>query len=182
MDYPDEKTHAITVDDPLNTNETVIIPLALKGVTIYFSYREPKASEYEYGSIPYIGITGEVSVRESSETVFEEQEDEMTDFRGEVISSDSALRRWRITNYLSTSEFHALDFTDDENFYKALNAKFNVDKVGASKGRHGVTSESLSQKWSISPEVARIIVQHTTKRGIRTILHLPLLRQFKTNY
>ena len=54
-------------------------------------------------------------------------------------------------------------------------------KVGESKGRHGVTSESLSKKWFISPEAARITVQHNTQRWIRTILHPSLSQQFNTN-
>ena len=74
-----------------------------------------------------------------------------------------------------------MDFTDGENFYKALTAKVNVAKVGASKGRHGVTLEYLSQKWLISPEAARITVKHITHRGIRTILHPYLSGKFNTN-
>ena len=42
-----------------------------------------------------------------------------------------------------------------------------------------VNSESLSQKWLISPEVARRTVQHTMQRGKRTILYPSLTRQFK---
>ena len=95
----------------------------------------------------------------------------MTDFRGEVIISGTITRGQHIINYLSTSIDHAVDFTDDDNFYKTLNAKANMDKVGESKGRHGVTSDPLSQKWLISPEADRRTVQNTTQRGIRTILH-----------
>ena len=66
----DEKTHAIIVDDPLNTNEPLIIPLVLKGVTSYFMYRNPIASEYEDESIPYIDMTSKVPVWEPLETGF----------------------------------------------------------------------------------------------------------------
>ena len=45
---PDDKTHAIIVYDPLNSNEPLIIPLVLKGVTSCFPSRKPRASEYEY--------------------------------------------------------------------------------------------------------------------------------------
>ena len=53
--------------------------------------------------------------------------------------------------------------------------------VGESKGRHGINSESLYQKWLVSPEAAIITVQHTTERGVRKILHPSLSRQFKIN-
>ena len=74
-----------------------------------------------------------------------------------------------------------MDFTDYDNFYKSLKDKANVAKVGASKGRHGVTLESLSQKCLFSPEESRRTVQHTTHRGIRKVLHPSLSIQFKTN-
>ena len=105
----------------------------------------------------------------------------MTDFRVEVINNETITRgRW-IVNSLSTSKDHAVDFIYDNNFYKALNAKVNVAKVGAYKGIHRVTSESLSYKWLIFLEAARRKVQHTTQLRIRTILHPYLSRQFITN-
>ena len=55
-----------------------------------------------------------------------------------------------------------MDFTDEDNFYKELNAKVDVAKVGASKGGHGVTLESLYHKCFISPEADIRTVQHTT--------------------
>ena len=63
----------------------------------------------------------------------------MTDFRRSVINNETITRGRRIINYFSTSEDHAVDFTNEDNFYKALTAKVNVAKVGVSKGRHGVT-------------------------------------------
>ena len=63
----------------------------------------------------------------------------MTNFRVEVISSETIARGRRIINSLSTGEDNAVDFTDDNNFFNALNAKVNIARVGASKGRHGVT-------------------------------------------
>ena len=54
-------------------------------------------------------------------------------------------------------------------------------RVGASKVRHGVTLESLSQKCFILSDAKRITKKQTTQRGKRTILHSYLSRQFKTN-
>ena len=77
---------------------------------------------------------------EPSETSFVEQEDEMTYFRGQVISSETIARGQKIINFLSTGEDDAVDFTDYENLFNVVNAKVNVERVGASKGRHGVNS------------------------------------------
>ena len=64
----------------------------------------------------------------------------MTNFRGEVISSETTARGRRLINSLSTGEDDAVDFTDYENLFNVVNAKVNVERVGASKGRHGVNS------------------------------------------
>ena len=87
----------------------------------------------------------------------------MTDFSVEVISSDTIARARLILNSLSISEEDVIDFTDDNNIFNAINAKVNMAMVEAPKGRHDITSESLSQKWLISLEAARRTVQHTTQ-------------------
>ena len=103
----------------------------------------------------------------------------MINFRGEFIISETITRGQRIIHFLSTGEDDAVDFMDDKKFFNALNDKVNVARVGVSKGIHGFTLESLSQKWLISPEVARRTVQHTTQRGKRTILYPSLTPRFK---
>ena len=108
----DKNTTAIIVDDPLNPNEPLVIPLALKGVMRYFLYRNSKESEYEDESIPQIDTRREAPVWDTSDTSFAEQEDTINDFRGEVISSENITRGRRIINPLSTSKYHAVDFTE----------------------------------------------------------------------
>ena len=75
----------------------------------------------------------------------------MTDFRGKVIRNETIARRQRFVNFLSASEEDAVDFIDDKILFDALNAKVNVTRVGVSKGKHGVTSDSLYQKCLTSP-------------------------------
>ena len=40
----DENNHSIIFYDPLNLNEPLVIPLALKGVMSYFPSRKPRVS------------------------------------------------------------------------------------------------------------------------------------------
>ena len=87
----------------------------------------------------------------------------MTDFKGEVISSDTISKGHGIINDLSNGEDDAVNFTDDANFFHVINAKVNVARVGASKGRHDVTSNSLPHNWLITMEAARITVKHTNQ-------------------
>ena len=62
VEDPDEKTHTIIANDPLNPNEPLVILLALKEVTNYLPSRNPRASEYEYESIPHIDTTSKAPV------------------------------------------------------------------------------------------------------------------------
>ena len=62
MEDIDEKTHTIIVDDPLNPNAPLVIPLVLKRVTSYLPSRKPRASEYENFSIINIDMTGKATV------------------------------------------------------------------------------------------------------------------------
>ena len=59
---PDENTHSIIVDDLFNPNEPLVIPLALKGITIYFLSRKARVCEYEDETIPHIDMTSEALV------------------------------------------------------------------------------------------------------------------------
>ena len=172
----DENTHFIIVDDPLNPNEPLIIPLVLKEVTSYLSSRKPKKSEYGDNLIPHIDMTSKAPAWKTSDTSFSDQEAEMTDLRGLFISSENITRGQRIINYISICEDDVVDFTDDENFFNALNDKVNVDRVESSKRRHGVTSKSLSQKLLIFPDSERRTEHNSTQRGIRTIIHPSLSR------
>ena len=54
-------------------------------------------------------------------------------------------------------------------------------RLGAPRGNHGVTYESLSQKYLIAPEAAKILVQKINQQGIRKILHLYLSRLLNKN-
>ena len=59
-------------------------------------------------------MTSKAPVWGPYETVFAELEDSMAEFRGEVIVSETIVRGRRIINSLSTSEYDAVGFTDDE--------------------------------------------------------------------
>ena len=95
----------------------------------------------------------------------------MPHFSGKFIRNKNITRGQRIINSPSTGKEYAVYFTDNENFFDEFNAKANVARLVISKGKHSVTSKSLSHKWWISPEVNKRTVKHTTQQGIRTILH-----------
>ena len=150
-----EKTLGIIVDDPVNPNETLIIPLVLKGVTSYLTSGKPRPSEYEDELIPRIDMTSNEPVWGPSETNFANRENAMIIFGGEVISSETIASGKRIINTLSVGEDDAVDFRDDNKFFNGITTKFNVDIVDMSKGIYSLNSKSLSQKRLISMESER---------------------------
>ena len=99
---PDERTHAVVVDDPVS-NEPLIIPLEIKGVTSFFPTRKPTRQEYEEDSIPKINMTSELPDWEPSTADFAEQESAMIDAGGQVISNDIIERGRRFINAVSIS-------------------------------------------------------------------------------
>ena len=56
-DKPDSKTHAVIMNDSLNPQEPLIIPLQLKGMMNYFPIRKPAIEEFEDPDLPHISMT-----------------------------------------------------------------------------------------------------------------------------
>ena len=173
------------MNDPLDPQDPLIIPLQLKGVTSYFPVRKPSIGEFEDPEIPHINITASAPPWEPSQSSYAEQEAAMTDFGGNVVERETMARGRRIINSVSVTtcaDIDAIDFTDDDNFAEALQSKVKVvARVGTSRSRHAVDSELLARRWMISPEAAARTVKSTTQRGIRTVLHPSLSRRFRTN-
>ena len=59
---PDDETHAIVAEDPLYSDEKLIITLSLKVVTSYLPVCKPITEEYEDEYITHIILTGEEPV------------------------------------------------------------------------------------------------------------------------
>ena len=95
-------------------------PVIIEGVNSYLPSRKLRESEDEDYSIPNIYMTSEVPFCEPSEISFEDQEDAITDFRGQVIINETITRGQRIINYFSTGGEYVVYFTNDENFFNAL--------------------------------------------------------------
>ena len=183
-DKPDNETHAVVMNDPLDPQEPLIIPLQLKGVTSYFPIRKPTVGEFEDPDLPHISMTATGPNWEPSEASYADQEAAMTDFGGNIITRETMARGRRIINSVSATtcaDIDAIDFTDDDNFADALQANVHVSRVGTSKKRHAVDSEMLAKRWNIDPKTAARTVKSTTQRGIRTVLHPSLSRRFRTN-
>jgi hypothetical protein len=81
---PDDLAHSIQVDDPMNPDVKLHIPLLLCGVTSCFNVRCPSAAEFENDDIPKVKMTYESPEWDLADPNWAEQEASMMDSRGRV--------------------------------------------------------------------------------------------------
>ena len=61
----------------------------------------------------------------------------------------------------------------NDHFHDALQAHVNVSGVQIKNGHRAINSDTLTEKWLVSPEVARRTLKRTTKGGYgRSPTHL----------
>ncbi len=178
---PDDSTHSIEVTDPLDLDATLHIPLILKGMTSCFDVWRPTTVEFEDEDNPKLDMTYKSPEWDPSDPDWAPQEASTMDSRGRVHDLDNVIAEGRrFKNLVSTSAQYA-DFTSNEYFHVALQARVNVSRVKVGKSCRAIGHELLADKWLVSPEVACRTLERTTQRGVRTISHPSLSRRFRTN-
>jgi len=173
---PDDSTHSIKVADPLDPDATLHIPLILNGVTSCFCIRKHSTAEFEDDDIPKLGMMYESPEWDPGDPDWATQEDSTMDVRGRDVISGGQ----RFINLISTSE-HSTDFTSDEYFHVALQARVNVSRVKVVNSCRTIGHKLLTDKWVISPEVAHTTLERRTQWGVQMISHQSLSRRFETN-
>jgi hypothetical protein len=117
---PDDLAHSIEVDDPMDMDVKLHIPLLLRGVTSCFNVRCPSTDEYEDGDIPKIEMTYEFPEWDPADPDWAVQEASMMDLRGLVHDLEDVIAKGRrFINLVSTSE-QAVNFTGDDHFHDVL--------------------------------------------------------------
>jgi hypothetical protein len=175
---PDNSTHSIKVTDPLDLDTILHIPLILRGVTSCFCVRKPSTAEFEDDDIPKLDMMYESPEWDPGDPDRATQEASTMDSRGQVHDLDNVIAGGqRFINLVSTSEQSA-DFTANEYFHVALQARVNVSRVKVGNSRRAIGHELLADKWMVSPEVAHRTLERTTQRGVQTISHPFLAHRF----
>jgi hypothetical protein len=148
-------------------------------VTSCFGIRRPTTVEFEDEDIPKLDMTYKSPEQwDPSDPDWATQEASTMDSRGRVHDLDNVIAEGRrFINLVSTSAQSA-DFTSDEYFHVALNARVNVSRVKVGNSRRAIGHKLLEDKWMVSPEVAPRTLERTTQRGVRTISHPSLSRRF----
>ena len=170
---PTDHTHALTLKDPHNPAQTVILPLALRGVTLLLNVRAPTLDEWNSDAFTWLTLTSETLNWDPTMTQYSDQEAAMTDYPGSVVGCAAVRGHVGILaiHLLSSLTTDLADVKDDEHFYQVLTSKVMISSVKTSLNGHirlrkkaPIDPQTLAAWWMISPDRAKRTVVMTTSR------------------
>ncbi len=82
---PTDHTHELTIRDPHQPAQTVILQLALQGVTSLLNVRGITLDEWNSDAFKWLYLTSETLTWDPTTTLYEEQEAAMIDYSGHVV-------------------------------------------------------------------------------------------------
>ncbi len=176
-----DHTHALTIIDPHQPAQTVILPLALQGVTSLLNVRGIMLDEWNSDAFKRLHLTSETLTWDPMTTLYEEQEAAMIDYSGRLVMTTRPLMghiNHLVINLLSSLTTDQADGTDDENFYDVLASQVQISSIETSLNGHicsrktaPIDPQTLAARWMISPEHAKQTVVMTTQRDVQTCLN-----------
>ncbi len=174
---PTDQTHALTINDPDNSLQPVILPLILRGVMSQLNVRTVTINELNSHDYPRLHLTSETLTWDPTTNLYEQQENAMMDYSGSIVR-DAAVRGQAPTLIVNELQLLTTDLADmmhDCNFHQVLTSYVNVSSVDASLSGHmqfrktaPIAFMTLAARWMITPDCAKKTVQLTTQRGICT--------------
>ena len=190
---PTNESHSIVAVD--DKGESVILPFQLKGVVSSLPVHSITRDEWRANNYPRITLTSKTLTWDPSTTIYEDQENAMRTYDGDIHRDTSTRGPLMVINSLSCNSLScdAADITADDNFGTALESKVVISSASVVKdstNRYGnvqskkgkqVDAATLAKRWGISPDKAVQTVLKTTQRGVRSTLHPALLRRYPTN-
>ncbi len=182
---PTDQTHALTITDPDNPLQLVILPLTLWGVTLLLNVRTVTINEFNSQDYPQLLLTSETLTWDPTTHPYEQQENAMMDYSSNIVR-DAAMRLQvptLIINELQSLTTDLADMMHDCNFHQVLTSHVIVSSVNASLSGHmrsckaaPIDVMTLAARWMIALERAKKTVQLTTQCGVRTCLNPTLVR------
>jgi hypothetical protein len=88
---PTNQTHAVTMTDPNNPLQPVILPLTLRGVTLLLNVRTVTINKFYSQDYPRLHLTSETLTWDPTTNLYEQQENAMMDYSGNIVR-DAAVR------------------------------------------------------------------------------------------
>jgi hypothetical protein len=133
---PTDQTHALTLTDPNNPLQPVILPLILRGVTSVLNVRSTTINEFNSHDYLRLHLTSETLTWDPTTDLYEQQEHPMMDYSGNIVR-DAAMRGPKlIFNELQSLTTDLADLMHDCNFHQVLTAHVIVSSVNSSLSGH----------------------------------------------
>jgi hypothetical protein len=178
-----DQTHALTLTDPNNPLQPVILMLTLREGMSLLNVRSTTIDEFNSRDYLRLHLTSETLTWDPTTDLYEQQEHAMMDYSSNIVR-DAAMRGLKLIlnehQYLTND---LADLTHDCNFHQVLTLHVVVSSIDASLSGHvrscktaPIDFMTLAGQWMITPDHAKKTVQRTTQRGVRTCLN-PTLTQ-----
>ncbi len=130
--------HALTINDPDNPLQLVILPLTLRGVMSLLNVRTVTINLFNSQDFPRLPLTSETLTWDLTTTLYEQQENATMDYSGNIVRN-AAVRGQVLTlivNQLQLLTTDMADMTHDCNFHQVLTSHIVVSSVDASLRGH----------------------------------------------
>jgi hypothetical protein len=178
-----DQIHALTISDPNNPLQPVILPLTLRGVMSLLNVKPMTINEFNSQDYSRLHLTSETLTWDPMTNLYEQQENAMTDYSGNIVC-DAAVRVQVPTLIVNEPHWLTTDManmTHDCNFHQVLTSHIVVSSINASLSGHVRSCKAalidymtLTARWMIALERAKKTVQLTMQRGVYTCLN-PML-------
>ncbi len=188
---PTDHMHALTIRDPDELAQMVILRMALQEVASLLNVRGITLDEWNSDAFKRLHLTSETLTWDPTTSLYEEQEAAIVDYSGHVVTTAWPLTKYvnrLVINLLSSLTTDQADVTDDEKFYDVLASHVQISSIETSLNGHirsrknaPIDPQTLAARWMISPERAKQTIVMTTQRCVRTYLNPTLSCRFLTN-
>jgi hypothetical protein len=114
--------HALTINDPNNPLQLVILPLTLRGAMLLLNVRTVTINEFNSQDYPQLHLTSETLTWDPTTTLYEQHENAMMDYSGNIVS-DAAVGGQVPTLIINEHQLLTTDMADTThncNFHQVL--------------------------------------------------------------
>jgi hypothetical protein len=133
---PTDQTHALTLTDPNNPLQPVILPLTLRGVTLVLNLRSMTIDEFNSHDHLRLHSTSETLTWDPTTDLYEQQEHAMMDYSGNIVRDAAVRGPQLILNEPQSLTTDLADLTHDCNFHQVSTAHVVVSSVDSSLSGH----------------------------------------------
>jgi hypothetical protein len=133
---PTDQMHALTLTDPNNPLQLVILPLTLRGVTSLFNVRSTTIEKFNSHDYLRLHLTSETLTWDPPTDLYEQQEHAMMDYSSNILRDAAVRGPQLILNELQSLTTDLADLTHDCNFHQVLTSHVIVSSIDASLSGH----------------------------------------------